>query len=331
MQRLSAAQAMAAFERAPPAQRIATLSPAYVIADARRDAGLEPCFIGAETPEGFWLHGGHLCAIDGTDLFDLQSPYGYGGPVSDLSDPASLAAVARDYHAWCSENRILVEFVRLHPMMAGQLPYGGTVTPDRECVHIALGVPDIRARYETRARTAIRKAEKNGVVVTTVPRAAIVSRFAAFYREGMRLIGASAFYLFDDRYFEALAAMEDITLLVAAQDGEWLAASLFFQGPEVWEYHLSASSAQGRKLSAANLIIDQAAHLAAEVGARSLFLGGGTNRAPDNPLLFFKAGFSPERVPFRIGSWAHIPDRYEAMRAEATHHATRDRVLFYRS
>jgi len=331
MRRLTSAEAAAAFDRLPPAQRIATLSPAYVIADARRAEGLEPCFVGTDGPDGVWLHGGHLCAIDGTDMVDFQSPYGYGGPLSDGNDTAWLAARAQDYDRWCRDNHILVEFVRLHPMMAAQLPYPGTATPDRECVHIALDLADIRERYETRARTAIRKAEKSGVIVEQAPVEAIVTRFAEFYRDGMQLIGASAFYLFNDAYFEALAEIPGVTLLVASLDGEWLAASLFFRGPRVWEYHLSASTAQGRKLCAANLVIDRAAHTAAQVGATSLFLGGGTNRAPDNPLLFFKAGFSPARVPFRIGSWAHMPDVYARMRADRAHEATRERVLFYRS
>lgn len=330
MDRLSIQTARDFFSRLPPALQITTLSPDYVIADAARDPQLEPVFIGGESAGGVWLHGVHRCRIPGSDLYDFQSPYGYGGPVTSITVPETLARFWSAYTVWCAAQGILVEFVRFHPLAPVEPVYGGRIFADRDCVFVPLQSEDIRAGYETRCRTAVRKAEKNGVTITEMPREAIHERFPAFYRDGMRMIGAAAFYLFDDAYFVALSRIASLKLLVAEHEGRWCAASLFFTGPDVWEYHLSSATPEGRRLCAANLLIDHAAHAARSAGAGKLFLGGGTDRDPANPLLHFKASFASARAPFRIGSTAHRQDEYETLRSCFPDGPTKSRILFYR-
>lgn len=332
MDRLSIDEASALFGRLPPERQIATLSPAYAQADAARDAGLDPLFVGCETPSGVWLHSVHRSPVPGREgRFDLQSPYGYGGPVSTVSDPAVLASLWSRYTRWCADHGILAEFVRFHPLAPAGHAYGGRVFQDRLCVAIPVQTADLRAAYETRCRTAVRKAEKNGVTVREAPRAAISGQFPDFYRQGMRMIGAADFYLFADRYFEALSDIRPLRLLVAEKDGEWLAAALFFTAAKIWEYHLSAATPEGRRLCAANLLIDVAAHQAREAGADFLFLGGGTDSSPDNPLFFFKAGFSANTCPFMIGGHAHLQSEYDAIKATFPEGPQKRRILFYRN
>ena len=42
-------------------------------------------------------------------------------------------------------------------------------------------------------------------------------------------------------------------------------------------------------------------------GCASFYLGGGTDTSADNPLLFFKAAFSPQRLTYRTG-WTVFND-----------------------
>src|SRR5690606_37054103 len=120
-----------------------------------RSPDLRPVYLLYADSRGFWMHCAHMSLIPGTDCFDLQSAYGYGGPVSDCDDPAFLGDVQRVYAEWCTESRVIVEFVRLHPLAAWQC-YAGNIVPDRQAVWVNIAEEDFRARYEIRCRTAVR-------------------------------------------------------------------------------------------------------------------------------------------------------------------------------
>ncbi len=323
--------AQAWFASLPPDRRIATLAPNYVVADAAREGGLTPCFAGYREGASFWLHGSLRGRVPGSAAWDLQSAYGYGGPVCNDDAADFLARAWAAYGTWARAQDILVEFVRLHPLAEGWQPYPGQVREDRATVFISLARPDFRAGYQVRCRTAVRKAGKAGLTVVEPPVSAIATHFPEFYREGMRQIDAEPFYLFGDAYFAGLASLPGIRLLACVRDGEWLAAGLFLLGGDSLEYHLSASLAAGRQLAAGNLLIDAAAALGQAAGATRLYLGGGTDSRPDNPLLFFKNGFSKERLMYRWGFQVHQPALYARLQEQyrATGRDTR-RVLFYR-
>jgi lipid II:glycine glycyltransferase (peptidoglycan interpeptide bridge formation enzyme) len=121
-------------------------------------------------------------------------------------------------------------------------------------------------------------------------------------------------------------------LAVCIKDDEPVAAAIFLVGSEVVEYLLSASSQAGKRLGGTNLLIHEAAQAARSKGCRALYLGGGTDDQPDNPLLFFKAGFSAERAEFKIGKHVHSDEGDMSLREQFSeaYEAHPGRVLFYR-
>lgn len=317
------------FGKLPRDRQIATLSPDYVCADAVRSHDIQPVFSLYADERGFWMHGAHWAPIPDCDgRFDIQSPYGYGGPVHNCDDPEFLADAWRSYQCWCKERGAVVEFIRLHPLAPWQA-YAGFSVPDRQTVVIDLQVEDLRESYETRCRTAARKAEKSGLVVREYPAAAISGVFPGFYREGMARIGASSFYCFPDEYFRAMEAVPGIRLLVCEREGShgWLSAGLFLSGGDCLEYHLSTTTPEGRTLSATNLLIDFAAHTGKQDGRHWFYLGGGTDAGAGNPLLRFKEGFSPLKRLYSYGYAVHDAEYYDALRAG---YPESKRILFYR-
>jgi hypothetical protein len=303
------------------------------MADALRDKNITPCFLGYREGDVFWLHGVHRSRIpDVPELFDQQSPYGYGGPLSNSDSPDFVTRAWNAYTELCRTEGVLAEFVRLHPLMEVPTLYGGITKEDRDTVVVDIRkYEDLRAGYSTRCRTAIRKALNEGLVVKTAERSAISRYFGNFYRSGMRAIGASDFYFFDDRYFEAFESWGNVELLVCEQEGEWLSAGLFLRSGRVMEYHLSATTISGRNCGATNLLLDAAAHRACEHGCSYLYLGGGTDNLPDNPLFFFKQSFSKDSRPFFIGFTAFLMERYDNLRREYTRQGKPvSRFLFYR-
>lgn len=304
MSRLEFAAAVARYEALPVPLRPATLHPGYVFADATRNPALEPVFLCYEAQGQCWFHGLHVTTVPGTTVRDASSPYGYGGPLCTTDDPAFVRAAWDAYLDWVREQRVVVEYIRFHPALANERHYGGNVVSSREAVSVDLRQDDIAAGYAIRLRQGLKKATASGLVYEEAGLGRVLREFAEFYRAGMRDIGADPFYLFDDSYFEALAATGFARVgLCRSAAGEWLAAALFLDGGDIREYHLAVTCAAGRKVSASSFVLHEGALAARGRGARELYLGGGSDARPDNPLLFFKASFSPRRLAYRTG-WA---------------------------
>lgn len=335
--RIDQPAAEALFDALPAAMRLATLHPRYVAADALRADGLEPCFWAYREGDTVWYHGFHLCPLPGVAGYDIQSPYGYGGPICNTDDVDFRTRAWQAYESWLHETGVAAEFLRFHPLLDNAANYGGERHDDRDTVWVDLTRPDLLASYEVRARTAVRKAEKQGAhVVWRRFTQAACAQFVDFYHAGMRAIGASPFYLFPAGYFTAFARWNDdrdaIWLGSCERDGEWLAAGLFLAGGDTLEYHLAATSEAGKKLSATNLLLHGAATHAQQMGLQRFYLGGGSDSRPDNPLFFFKQGFSSLRAPFRIGRAIHDAARYTALKDAWPERwaANPGKILFYR-
>lgn len=337
MQSLTLAQAVARHESMVLPLRPATLHPGYVAADAIRSRILQPAYLSFEAQGECWMHALHLTEVPGTPLKDGSSPYGYGGPLCSSSDPAFLAAAWRAYVGWMRDQRVAVEYVRFHPVLGNERHYGGDVTDNRQVVCLDLEADDFAARYAVRLRQTLKKAADSGVVYEEFPAAPRAREFAAYHRAAMSEMQADPFYLFDDEYFERLAATGFAKLGVCRHreggpDARWLAAALFLDGVGVREYHLAATTDDGRKAGASSFALHQAALAARRLGSRKLYLGGGTDARPDNPLLFFKSAFSSQRLTYRTGwtvfdvqAYDRLKDRFPAEWA-----AHPERPIFYR-
>jgi hypothetical protein len=331
IQRLSHEEARRWFGGLPVERQIATLSPDYVVADSYREPGLEPVFFGYRESELFWMHGVHRGGVVSLKVMDQQSAYGYGGPVANSNDPAFLSRAWNAYFRRCTEDGILAEFVRLHPLACTWQVYGGVAIDDRLTVYIDLHCPNLRGSYSVRCRNAVRKAEKCGVQPRLESNEMIISQFAKMYRAAMLTIGAKSVYSFSDAYFEALARMPQTRLIVCQVNGDWVSAGLFLTGRRTMEYHLSATSEIGRTLAATNLLIDVAGQMGRAEGLSTLYLGGGTDSLPANPLLFFKSGFSGLNAPFRVAHAIFQPETYSRLKDTWTSDGrSAARVLFYR-
>src|SRR5207249_1304318 len=107
-------------------------------ADARRNASLQPAYLAYRSQGECWLHGLHLTEIAGTGLRDASSPYGYGGPVSTTDAPGFLRSAWGAYGEWMREHRVVVEYIRFHPLLANERYYGGSIQENRAVVCVDL-------------------------------------------------------------------------------------------------------------------------------------------------------------------------------------------------
>ncbi len=325
-------EAVKTFEQINNTITAPSLHPLYIAADAHRNHKLSPrFFIFADGGEIFY-HGFHLSPINGSDFFDIQSPYGYGGPAATSDNEEFLRKAWSAYSAWSMENKILAEFVRFHPLLENWRYYDGNIIDNRQTVWIDLRLDLSLSNYSTRVRTAIRKALKNNLRIEWWDSADFIKVFPDMYHNLMSELDADDFYYLPEEYFKTLLNWDKVYNAVCIYENQITAGAVFFHNHHIMEYHLSAANDQGKKLSATNLLLHEAVRQGQKLGCRFLHLGGGTDSSPDNPLLFFKSGFSKQRASFKIGTKINFKEQYEQMKEDhlRKHGQIPGKLLFYR-
>jgi len=248
-------------------------------------------------------------------LHDIQTPYGYGGPLLAGPDTTAIERFRRSFVDWCRRQGVVSEFVRFHPLLdthRGMAPLM-TLREANTTVWCRLaGSSDERLEsLGASTRRGVRKARQAGLRFSVETSDEAYERFAELYRATMARREAADYYLFDDPHFASFRELlGDHQSLLCVRCGDTIvAAALFMRSPAFVHYHLGGSDAAALSLRPNNLLFFEAMDWGNAAGAEALHLGGGYH--PDDDLFRFKAGFSPLRARFYTGRLVHLADEYE--------------------
>ena len=234
---------------------------------------------------------------------DATSPYGYPGPVVRGSADASFVADAlASGLSFLASEGVVSLFVRLHPILNCALPeVAGEIVHHGDTVDIDLTLPEEELWKQTRPnhRTQINRAMRAGRVAAFDDKWTRFDAFKRLYSMTMSHVSASSYYFFDEGYFDDLrdALGDRIHLCVVGADQSIAVAGLFVETDGIVQYHLSGSDPAFAREGLTKLMFHHVRSWAKARGNRHFHLGGGVGGA-DDPLLHFKAGFSPLRRPF---------------------------------
>ena len=258
--------------------------------------------------------------VGGTQLdghwTDLESVYGYSGPLASTDDSDFLGRAWAAFDDWCKGEHVVAEFIRFSPLLRNEsLASTETrVDMDRETIAVQLdvGEAELWDSYPAVQRNMVRKAQRHGLIAAPIPVEEGIGRFREMYESTMKRVGAEPYYLFSDAYYERLVELGRALALFEATDsaGEAAASALFLVHGDRLHYHLSASSEVFRHSAPMNLVLHAAASWGRERGLRLFHLGGGRTPAADDPLLRFKESFSRVRLPFFTGRRVHDSRTY---------------------
>jgi hypothetical protein len=235
---------------------------------------------------------------------DAASPYGYAGPIVRARDDAPFLSQALGAAVSALRDAGVVSlFVRFHPLLDTVTPDGvGEVVLHGDTVSIDLTLPTtvLWSQMRHNHQRDIRKAVKNGFTARMDPEFGHYDAFKRLYRATMDRRSATAYYYFDDAYFDGLrdALGGRLHLCIVEGAGEVAAAGLFVETGGIVQYHLGGSDERLARNEPSKLMVSFATGWAKTRGNRRLHLGGGVGGANDS-LLYFKSGFSPDRHPFR--------------------------------
>ena len=248
--------------------------------------------------------------------FDFSTPYGYGGWIIEGQNSDGLFSA---YEEWCTNNGIVSEFVRFHPVIGNHIdslkayevvPLGNTVALD-------LSSPEaIWANITSKNRNMIRKAQKNGVAIYSGRCPEIYKTFMEIYNATMDKDDAEEYYYFGSEFYQSvlLDLPQNAQVFYAVYEGKIIAASIMLAANGKMSYHLSGSIREFSNLAPTNLLLYEAALWGYVNGCRSLYLGGGVGSKEDGLYRFKKSFYRLDDVKrFYIGKKVLNHEKYEQL------------------
>lgn len=251
-------------------------------------------------------------------FFDMETPYGYGGPLFDGYCERDLLTFKKELLGWCGRERIVSLFIRFHPLLKNAVTSEklfDEVTYAHKTIFIDTTDNNlIMQNASVKCRSTIRIAERKGVSVCFDEKLENAKAFKSIYESVMDLHNADESYYFPQSYYDFLRNdFSRNTILITAQyENKTIAGGLFFYDENTMHYHLSGSLKEYRGLSATNLILYKAACWANKKGLKALHLGGGMSE--NDSLFAFKKSFNKNgEVDFYIGKSVFLPEKYNEL------------------
>jgi hypothetical protein len=254
--------------------------------------------------------------------YDIETVYGYSGPLSTSTEPSFLTRAWQIFDEWCSDEGIVAEFIRFNPLMDNHryMDDSCAVVLDRETVALRLdySADKLWESYRRGHRTEIRKALKKGLIGEEVDLSDGLEPFKRMYDQTMDRRQAGDYYYFTDAYYDHLrSALGDRLKLFTVRDGDHLVAAVMFLAfGQLLHAHLGGSDANYKGIGPNNLLYHTASEWGRENGFQWLHVGGGLTNKPDDSLFRFKTGLTRSRFPFYIGKRIHDKKAYDALCSE---------------
>lgn len=257
------------------------------------------------------------------ELYDLVSPYGYSSVLAPGS--RERREFVSQFRKASRERGLVAEFLRGHPFDLGDPKEAGLdvdVVRRHRTFEVDLGQHGIDGYWtgaEGRHRTAVRKAERSGVVVKEVSSSELHSQSGAFrvlYDETMMRVGSASRLRLHDAYYDDLvtALPGCVRLLEARQEGVPVASAIFLVWGTRVHYHLSGSTDAGMRIGATNAVLDHAIRHLLPDGGR-LHLGGGLSQG--DGLERFKRSLATSTTTVHLCSTVVDRERYDSLVREA--------------
>jgi len=236
--------------------------------------------------------------------YDITSPYGYCGPISN--DENLFKRAEQVFIAYAAETSIVSEFVRYHYDSPYHFENDIVNIHNRNIVllDLALGEDTIWTNeFSGSNRNLIRRMQKEGYEFKTKRDARSIDEFVSLYFDTMRHANATNFYFFSRGYFHELFNKlgDKIELgMVQLRDVTYCAA-LCLKFNDYLTYFLSGRKIDSGTVPATNFAIYNFMKIGISEGRKKFNLGGGHSISAQDSLFKFKSNFSKRTSLFYIG------------------------------
>lgn len=247
--------------------------------------------------------------------YDTATPYGYGG---FLVEGDEIDLLDEEYTAYCSENNIVCEFDRFHPILNNNKKVASIYSQTHLGDTVALQLnskEEIWQNITSKNRNMIRKAKSAGLEVFWGRDDMLVEEFCKIYNATMDNANASKYYYFEKEFYESVITdlKNNAMFFYTKYNGQIIAISIIMFCNRQMHYHLSASLKQFQKLAPTNLLLYEAACYGSDNGYTSFHLGGGLGAGHDSLYAFKKSFNRQEDKNFFIGKKIFNQEVYDKL------------------
>ncbi len=258
-------------------------------------------------------------------LYDIVSPYGYGGPIIHLEDVNLAESTWRGFFSsfedYCVRQKIVSEFCRLHPIYENHKPLlafsQGVVEKLGQICYVDLSqsIETILKSMIHGHRRHIRRAlDNHDLTFESHKYPADPRNFYELYEATMQRHDAQAKYFFSEEFFERSFrnlgnSLKYCSIKYRAQAiTSWI---VLHRGDLAYAW-LSGAKEEYFNLFGTNLLVYNTIRKLKEEGCKILILGGGKSVSKDS-VFAFKVGFSPLLKDYYVYKKIHLPREYDQL------------------
>ena len=242
--------------------------------------------------------------VPGSDMEDVCSPYGYGGPYfeGDGRTGEVLSAVRR----YLERAGLVSGFLRLDLGCPdpGQTPEAEVLVQhaaDNIVVDLGASVADRWRRVAHKVRKNVNKAIRAGCKVRSASDSQAINQFIDVYHATMRRRHAEPWFFFDRAFFEALLdelRTQARLFTVHDREGRVVSVELVLASRHRLYSYLGGTLSSAFAYSPNDLLKFEVIRYGVEAGLSEYVLGGG--HVQGDGIFKYKASFEPDGiVPFR--------------------------------
>lgn len=257
-----------------------------------------------------------------TGYFDIVTPYGYGGPVTNCEDYDFLNEAYQSFYKEAIKRKIIAEVIKFHPLLNNHLflkdIYNGNIQKVCSTIYVEMDVDeDYRWRkiYTHANRKNINKAKRNNAVVKFGQDDEIWQAFNNLYNATLRVNKVKEFYYFSLEYFENIRKylVNNYVLVSCIIDGKIVAVMLVFLGGIYAYCHLIGTEREVMSVGVNNLLHHELILWCKQKRYTKLLIGGGRTNSDNDLLLKFKKNFSDKTSAFYVGEYVLNSEIYNKL------------------
>lgn len=262
--------------------------------------------------------------VDGETYYDLTTPYGYGGPLMEVTNPENkeqlCKAFEKEFGDYCKSNNIVSEFVRFYPLCENALDFKNVYQSEYNRNTLGTNLKDyddpVKEEFSKSCRKSIRQALRKGVSYKITENPDNIDTFVEIYYSTMKRDSADEFYYFGKEYFNMFTTdlKENVLFVEAVYEEQTIAAGLYFISDGVIHTHLSGTLSEYLYLSPAYILRYAATLWGKEHQYKLIHHGGGTSSDRENSLFKFKKQFAQNtEFSFYLGKKIWNKDVYKKL------------------
>lgn len=253
-------------------------------------------------------------AGDDNSLWDLVTPYGYGGPFAwGNLDPACFWS---NFDVWARKTSVTSLFVRLSLFPEQLIPFVGDIEVRANNIvrTLDLGPDAMWMDYEHKVRKNVKRAQRAGLEVTLDFLGERLDDFLEMYYLTMARRNALSSYYFPRKFFENVIRhlSGQFVFFHALHERKLVSTEMVLVSSEDVYSFLGGTLVEAFDLRPNDLLKHSIITWAREQGKKRFVLGGGYS--DEDGIFRYKMSFAPNGVvPFKIGTLIYDPEPYERL------------------